>query len=77
LLLAIRQISQGRRYLSADIARLFMPNTKSISTSKLMPSESTVLQSARVYPAKRSAAATTRMIWKWNDTPESHQDTGP
>lgn len=44
LLLAIRQICQGRRYISADIALLFMPDTKSISTSKLTPSESTVLQ---------------------------------
>jgi len=44
LLLAIRRISQGQRYISADIALLFMPDTRSISTSKLTPSESTVLQ---------------------------------
>ncbi|MBK9444343.1 MAG: response regulator transcription factor [Comamonadaceae bacterium] len=44
LLLAIRQVSQGRRYISADIALLFMPDTRSISASKLTPSESTVLQ---------------------------------
>lgn len=44
LLLAIRQVSQGRRYISADIALLFVPDTKSTSTSKLTPSESIVLQ---------------------------------
>ncbi len=71
LLLAIRRISQGQRYISADIALLFMPDTRSISTSKLTPSESTT--SAK--PPRASTAKTSGASWafatvpKWQPTP--------
>lgn len=44
LLLAIRLIGRGKRYISADIAQLFVPGEKSIQENKLTASESTVLQ---------------------------------
>lgn len=44
LLLAIRHVAQGKRYISAVIARLFVPGEKSVQESKLTASESTVLQ---------------------------------
>lgn len=47
LLLAVRRVAQGKRYISADIARLFVPQTPatlSPSASKLTASEATILQ---------------------------------
>lgn len=47
LLLAIRQVSQGKRYISADIARLFVPQVQASlapSVVKLTASETTILQ---------------------------------
>lgn len=43
LLLAIRRVAQGRRYVSVDIARLFEPEP-AITVSKLTASETTILQ---------------------------------
>ena len=43
LLLAIRRVAQGKRYISAEIARLFVPELQSTPPSKLTSSESTVL----------------------------------
>ena len=44
LLLAIRRVAQGKRYISADIARLFVPDMQPLAPSKLTSSETTVLQ---------------------------------
>jgi DNA-binding NarL/FixJ family response regulator len=45
LLLAIRRVAEGRRYISADIAQLFVPEVPvAAPTSKLTASETTVLQ---------------------------------
>ena len=44
LLNAIRRVAQGRRYVSADIARLFAPERPVVSASKLTASETTILQ---------------------------------
>ncbi len=45
LLLAIRRVAEGRRYISADIAQLFTPAASvPTPTSKLTTSETTVLQ---------------------------------
>jgi DNA-binding NarL/FixJ family response regulator len=50
LLLAIRRVAQGKRYISADIARLFVPQAQTPldplapSASKLTASEATILQ---------------------------------
>jgi DNA-binding NarL/FixJ family response regulator len=44
LLLAIRRVAQGKRYISADIAQLFVPGQKAAQEGKLTASESTVLQ---------------------------------
>jgi DNA-binding NarL/FixJ family response regulator len=44
LLLAIRRVAQGKRYISADIARLFVPDFQAATPSKLTSSETTVLQ---------------------------------
>jgi DNA-binding NarL/FixJ family response regulator len=44
LLLAIRRVAQGKRYISADIARLFVPDMQAVVPSKLTGSETTVLQ---------------------------------
>lgn len=44
LLLAIRRVAQGKRYISADIARLFVPDFQAALPSKLTSSETTVLQ---------------------------------
>jgi len=45
LLLAIRRVAEGRRYISADIAQLFVPEAPvTAAVSKLTSSETTVLQ---------------------------------
>ncbi len=45
LLLAIRRVAEGRRYISADIAQLFVPEAPvAAPASKLTASETTVLQ---------------------------------
>jgi DNA-binding NarL/FixJ family response regulator len=45
LLLAIRRVAEGRRYISADIAQLFVPEVPAVEpASKLTASETTVLQ---------------------------------
>jgi DNA-binding NarL/FixJ family response regulator len=45
LLLAIRRVAEGRRYISADIAQLFVPEVPVAEpASKLTASETTVLQ---------------------------------
>lgn len=44
LLLAIRLVAQGKRYISADIARLFVPDFQVAAPSKLTSSETAVLQ---------------------------------
>lgn len=45
LLLAIRRVAEGRRYISADIAQLFVPESSvAAPASKLTASETTVLQ---------------------------------
>lgn len=45
LLLAIRRVAQGRRYISADIASLFVDDAESQNTEhKLTSSETTILQ---------------------------------
>lgn len=44
LLLAIRRVAQGKRYISAEIARLFVPEMQGTPPSKLTSSETTVLQ---------------------------------
>lgn len=43
LLLAIRRVAMGRRYISADIARLFTPEPV-VAFTKLTASEATILQ---------------------------------
>jgi DNA-binding NarL/FixJ family response regulator len=43
LLLAIRRVAQGKLYISADIARLFVPDLQVATPSKLTSSETTVL----------------------------------
>jgi DNA-binding NarL/FixJ family response regulator len=43
LLQAIRRVAQGKRYISADIARLFVPEMHNLSSNKLTSSETTVL----------------------------------
>lgn len=44
LLLAIRRVAEGRRYISADIAQLFVPEVPVAPVNKLTASETTVLQ---------------------------------
>jgi DNA-binding NarL/FixJ family response regulator len=45
LLLAIRRVAEGRRYISADIAQLFVPEAPvATPVNKLTASETTVLQ---------------------------------
>jgi DNA-binding NarL/FixJ family response regulator len=45
LLLAIRRVAQGRRYISAAIAELFVPDEQpAAQAGPLTPSESTILQ---------------------------------
>jgi DNA-binding NarL/FixJ family response regulator len=45
LLLAIRRVAEGRRYISADIAQLFVPEVPlAAPTSRLTASETTVLR---------------------------------
>lgn len=44
LLLAIRRVAEGRRYISADIARIFVPEAPPAPVSKLTASETTILQ---------------------------------
>ena len=44
LLLAIRRVAQGRRYISEEIARLFTANVQAAPPGKLTTSESAVLQ---------------------------------
>jgi DNA-binding NarL/FixJ family response regulator len=45
LLLAIRRVAEGRRYISADIAQLFVPEVPvATPVNKLTASETTVLQ---------------------------------
>ena len=48
LLLAIRRVAQGRRYISADIAQLFVPeapeSAESVPATKLTSSETTILR---------------------------------
>jgi DNA-binding NarL/FixJ family response regulator len=45
LLLAIRRVAEGRRYISADIAQLFVPEAPVAAASgKLTASETTILQ---------------------------------
>ena len=51
LLLAIRRVAQGRRYISADIAQLFVPEApdtpdaaEAVPASKLTSSETTILR---------------------------------
>lgn len=45
LLLAIRRVAQGRRYISAAIAQLFVPNEQPIAQASLLtPSEASILQ---------------------------------
>jgi len=47
LLLAIRRVAQGRRYISADIAQLFVPEEPGVAATpagKLTSSETTILR---------------------------------
>jgi DNA-binding NarL/FixJ family response regulator len=44
LLLAIRRVAQGKRYVSAEIARLFVPDAQAAAPARLTPSETTILQ---------------------------------
>lgn len=44
LLLAIRRVAQGKRYISDEIARLFVPDAQGLTSSKLTASESAILQ---------------------------------
>lgn len=44
LLLAIRRVAEGRRYVSGDIAELFMHQSPVVPVSKLTASEATILQ---------------------------------
>jgi DNA-binding NarL/FixJ family response regulator len=44
LLLAIRRVAQGKRYVSAEIARLFVPDAQAEAPARLTPSETTILQ---------------------------------
>jgi DNA-binding NarL/FixJ family response regulator len=44
LLLAIRRVAQGKRYISADIAQVFVPEVLTRPVSKLTSSETTILQ---------------------------------
>lgn len=44
LLLAIRRVAQGKRYVSAEIAQLFVPDAQAAAPARLTPSETTILQ---------------------------------
>lgn len=44
LLLAIRRVAQGKRYISDEIARLFVPDAQAQPSTKLTASESAILQ---------------------------------
>lgn len=44
LLLAIRRVAQGKRYVSAEIAQLFVPDAQAAAPVRLTPSETTILQ---------------------------------
>jgi len=44
LLLAIRRVAQGKRYVSAEIAQLFVPDAQAVAPGRLTASESTILQ---------------------------------
>jgi DNA-binding NarL/FixJ family response regulator len=44
LLLAIRRVAQGKRYVSAEIAQLFVPDAQAEAPARLTPSETTILQ---------------------------------
>ena len=44
LLLAIRRVAQGKRYVSAEIAQLFVPDAQAAAPPRLTPSETTILQ---------------------------------
>jgi DNA-binding NarL/FixJ family response regulator len=44
LLLAVRRVAQGKRYISEDIARLFTPGAQTTPPGKLTTSEIAVLQ---------------------------------